>query len=102
MNLDKNRVLRWTPKTGETVTSMRAVKFWRASPFERIALLDKKEVMQIREIPSDRIRGTIKPATFARLAACFAPTRVFISESGGPLRAFDVSTTDLLWTVTPA
>src|SRR5262245_36893595 len=85
----------WT-SSGFTAFNLRGVRRVFESAYGPIALLDKK-IPQVASPPSGKRSFAIERCTFAILSAAFSPTTLAISESTGPVRAFELSTGRELW-----
>ena len=86
-------------KTGETIKTFRGVRKKFISPYNsNIFLLDSSKLLlcNTSNSPISIIRYT-----FAILDVAFSPHAVFLTESGGPLRAVNCSDGSLLWAYIP-
>jgi WD40 repeat protein len=83
------------PDTGKTITTWRGVRGIWESPYEQLLLLEKQSLeVQTRE--GQKVVA-IPRVTFGVLSIAFAPGRICISESGGPVRCIDTSSGRELW-----
>jgi hypothetical protein len=86
-------------ETGETIKTWRGVRRVWESPYERLLLLEKQS-LDIQTLEEQQVVA-IPRETFAVLSMAFAPGRICISESGGPLRCIDTSSGQELWRHSP-
>lgn len=86
------------PDTGVPQRELQRARWLVPSPHDDLCLIDRR-VLSLAEDCGEQTRFTIPRATFAPLAAAFSPTTVFVSESAGPLRAFDLSSGRERWTI---
>lgn len=85
--------------TGETVLTLRGVThLFTSSASPHVLLVGNRYELQSR-LGSRLCR--IEPLTFGVLDATFTPETLALSEAGGPLRAFDLGSGQLLWSYTP-
>ena len=82
-------------RTGETLEKPRGVRGVYSSPFTRHMLLSARNFEL--HFPFGTRVGSIERWTFADLDCCFSQTEVLISESGGPVRCFDLTSLEPLW-----
>lgn len=87
--------------TGVPQRELRRARWLELSPHDDLCLIDRR-VLAVAEDYGEQTRFTIPRASFAPLAAAFSPTTVFVSESAGPLRAFDLGSGRELWALGPA
>jgi hypothetical protein len=82
--------------SGYTVSNMRAVRRVFPSHYGPFALLDKTKP-EVALLPDGKRSFAIQRCSFAILDACFSPLALAISESGGPVRCFEVGSGRELW-----
>lgn len=87
--------------TGETITTMKGVRRFKRSPFNRLQLLVKARAFELFNHVQSRSIGRIRMASFAVLDAAFTENSVVVAESAGPIRCFDCDETRLMWQYTP-
>jgi outer membrane protein assembly factor BamB len=85
----------WT-SSGYTAFNIRGARMAFDSAYGPVALLDKK-IPQIASQPGWKGSFNIDRFSFAILDASFSPSEVAITESGGPVRGFDLSTGRERW-----
>ncbi len=84
-------------KNGCSEQSFRGVQdFWQ-SPYDPVIVLDRKGRDYKLATSQNKQIATISRTTFAALDFAFSPRKVCISESGGPVRCFQVTDGALLW-----
>ena len=86
-------------RTGETTSAVPAASAMYQSKFDPVHFLDGA-VPQLVDNRDERVM--VPRTTFAFLDVVFAPGRVCTSESGGPVRCFDVRSGQELWRYQPA
>lgn len=85
----------WT-NSGYTAFNIRGARMVFDSSYGPVALLDKK-IPQVASQPNCKRSFTIERLSFAILDAVFSPTALAITESGGPVRGFDLKTGRERW-----
>lgn len=86
-------------KTGETIETYRGVRQKHISPYDNnVCLLDAAKPKLHN---SNRKPISIERRTFAILNVTFSPQAVYLTESGGPIRAIDCLEGSLLWEYAP-
>ena len=86
------------PASGVTTEKLPRVRQRYASPFEFIALRVHRK-LELVEGPSWAPRFRWPLESFASLDGCFSRDTVFVSEAGGPLRAFHIADGVQQWRV---
>ena len=86
-------------RTGHTLDIIQGIGSIYISPFNRNVLVGARG-LEIHSSFGKQI-GTISRTTFAELDCAFSESEVLITESGGPVRCFDLNSAQLLWTHTP-
>jgi len=86
-------------QSGRTLDILHGIKSIYTSPFSKTLLVSARKLELHSEFGS--LIGTIPRTTFAELDCAFSKSEVLISESGGPVRCFDLGSAQLLWTHTP-
>lgn len=84
---------------GETVERIRAVRDVHQSVFSKVDLFEKS-ALDVRARGGSRL-ASIPRSTFALLSACFSPSELVISESGGPVRFFELPSGKESWRYEP-
>lgn len=84
---------------GATIERLRAVRDCHYSQFSTARLLEK-QILQLH-LPNTKQPLPIARETFAVLSAEFSRSAVAISESGGPLRCFNLADGSLRWRYAP-
>ncbi|HMF18417.1 MAG TPA: hypothetical protein VKE98_14500, partial [Gemmataceae bacterium] len=90
---DSCHILNW--ETGETIETLPDVRRVWESPYEPLALLEKKNL--VFQTPDEQTIASVERETFAVLSVSFAPGLVCISESGGPIRCLNSQTGAEIW-----
>jgi len=86
-------------KTGETIETCRGVRHKYISPYNNnVYLLDATKLMLYN---SSKKPISIERHTFAILDVTFSPQAIYLTESGGPLRAVNYLEGSLLWEYIP-
>jgi WD40 repeat protein len=85
--------------TGATISALRSVRESWESPYDPVALHDKKN-LELWGSQGCRV-AVVQRTTFAVLSAAFAPGLFCISESGGAVRCLDVQSGREVWTYVP-
>lgn len=86
--------------TGETLKTFHGTRSCWRSPYEDIYLLEKIH-LEIYATAKQKTVEKIDRNTFAVLDIAFGPEIVYISESGGPLRAISLKDASLIWSYQP-
>jgi hypothetical protein len=84
---------------GRTVGRLRGVRDIAESPFAPIDLFATAK-LELRTRNGD-LRAALDRSTFALLSASFSPSHVATSESGGPVRWFELETGEEIWRYVP-
>lgn len=84
-------------RNGRSKPSYRGVKKLWESPYEPVLLFDRNGRDYRLATEDNQQIATIPRQTFAALDCAFSPNKVCISESGGPITCFNVSTGEQLW-----
>ena len=87
-------------RTGETVEHLRGSRQVVESPWNRARFNDRLKPA-IETLTGDKVCA-VSRLTFAILDATFAPGRLFVSESGGPVRCLSIASGHELWRYRPA
>lgn len=87
-----------TGKSGKTLRGVRGI--WE-SPFGAVRFIERSRGLDYTIADFEAPIATIPRVRFAVLSAAFSPSIVCISEAGGPVRAFDVSTGAEVWRHVP-
>jgi hypothetical protein len=85
--------------TGRSGRSLRGVRGVWESPFAPVRFLERSKDYAIADLEAPIV--SIPRVSFAVLDAALSPTLVCVSEAGGPVRAFDVSSGAEAWRHTP-
>jgi len=85
--------------TGRTLDVQHGIQHIYPSPFEKAVIASARRLELHSPFASPK--GELARTTFAELDCAFSPSEVTISESGGPVRCFDLETLKLLWTHCP-
>lgn len=85
--------------TGRSGKSLRGVRAVWESPFTPVRFLQRSKDYALADFEASIT--SIPRVSFAVLDAAFSPTLVCVSESGGPVRAFDVTSGVQVWQYTP-
>lgn len=85
-------------RTGETLETLRGVRQKKCNPYNDTCLVDGTK-LEIRGNAGKPI--VLQRCTFAILDGAFSPGVVYLTESGGPLRAIDCTNGALLWEYIP-
>jgi outer membrane protein assembly factor BamB len=87
-------------ESGETEIVLHDVREVHESPYAPIILVcgDEADFLLLR-YPSCEQFARFRRATFALLDAAFAPGKICVTESTGPIRCFDVVTGEMCWRV---
>jgi hypothetical protein len=85
--------------TGKSGRSLRGVRGVWESPFGPHRLLERARDYALADFEAPT--ALIPRITFGILSAAFSPTLVCLSEAGGPVRAFDLSSGAEAWRHTP-
>ena len=86
-------------KTGQTIEKPRGIQTVYPSPFSKHVLVSAR-TLDVHSPFGTRI-GKIRRTTFAELHCFFSHGEILVTESGGPVRCFDLASLELLWTHTP-
>ena len=85
-------------RSGDTTTIWRQVNNAWESAYDPVLLFEKRDLVLHN---AGRDLAPIQRATFAVLDTAFAPGRVCVTESGGPVRCFDTSDAQEVWRFDP-
>jgi outer membrane protein assembly factor BamB len=98
--LDHSASLRLDPATGQTIEKMRGVGEVFSSSDQSVCLFERR---QLHVGPRPGItRFKVPRTTFAVLDTAFSTDCVAVTESGGPVRCFDLDKGTECWRHTPA
>jgi outer membrane protein assembly factor BamB len=84
---------------GRTLGRLRGCRSLLISPFGPVQLADKAQP-ELQTLDGSLI-AKIRRQTFAILAAVFGPSSLVISEAGGPVSSFDLTSGTLVWRYHP-
>lgn len=96
---DGRASVRLDPATGQTVERLAGLKEVYSSPIGDWYLVGRRTLDIVSDPTATRYR--IPRTTFAILGVAFAPDRVAVSESGGPVRCFSLKTGKEKWRHVP-
>src|SRR5262245_36008461 len=86
-------------KSGDTVTQLRGTRTVVESPWEPIRLHDRRKPA-VEDLQGKKL-FSLPRLSFAFLDVAFAPGRLLVTESGGPVRCFSTQSGAELWRFLP-
>ena len=98
---DEKPCLRMSLDTGETVGQLRGVRRIVESPYAALAFVDQARPV-VSEGDSVKAIFAVERTTFAFLSIAFGHSQLAVSEAGGPVRCFELSSGLEVWRFTAA
>jgi hypothetical protein len=97
---DEKPCLLLSLESGETLRQLRGVRKVIESPYGPSAFLDQARPAVVDSTTVETV-FRIERTTFAFLSIAFSSAQLAVSEAGGPVRCFELSSGDLAWMFVP-